>query len=120
MNMSKPTTNGADVAVMDPSENDPCMGKASDKEVNYFVRFRSDACRKWNLSHKVFYAGLGLIAAVVVLVIIVVTLGAAWPHVPHSQKYPVCKDSECLRVSSQVRFMCFVECTFTFQGKESG
>lgn len=91
---------------MEPSENDPCMGDNTKPKsrFQFLINHRDSVCKKTGLTHNGFHVMCGVCVLCFVLFIIVVALGAAWPHIPHRYQFPVCKEAACLRTAAQVNF----------------
>lgn len=104
----KDAKNGVDFASSDAAaECDPCIDTKRQEDTLWNSAVRKVRDRTGLTRWGVYLVG-GLLIVLVVLFITVVALGASWPHTPHHQLFPICKDSACLRASAQVSTTFFV------------
>lgn len=58
--------------------------------------------KKFGLTHCGFLVGILLVCATVLFLLVIIILGVTWPRTPHSQMFPICTKSACLRSSALV------------------
>lgn len=103
-----PKSNGTDVPPNEePLESDPCM-EGQDGKKTPFRRYRDEISARTGLSHKGVYIVAGIVILAFLLFIIVISLAAAWPRIPHKYQFPVCKEAECLRAAAQVSSLSYL------------
>lgn len=101
----KPNRNGAEVAGVDACESDPCMhGRKGAKRARRWQDAERKLMDKTGMPKRALYAAGALLLVSLLLVVVVITLSATWPRVPHHLQFPVCKEPSCLRVAAQVCF----------------
>lgn len=64
--------------------------------------FEKKIRKKLGLTHHGFVAGIVLLCLMILSLLIIIVLGITWPKIPHSQLYPICTRTACLRASSLV------------------
>lgn len=101
----QPKSNGTDVKQnVEPSEIDPCMedSKINKRHSNIFYKYRNQFSEKSGLSHKGVYIVTGIVIFSLLLFIVVISLAALWPTIPHRYQFSICQEAECLRAAAQV------------------
>ncbi|KAL0268403.1 UNVERIFIED_CONTAM: hypothetical protein PYX00_010359 [Menopon gallinae] len=80
------------------------IGRNGDgKKLNFAnSTFEKRVRKNLGLTHYGFVVGIVLLCLIILSLLIIIVLGITWPKIPHSQLYPICTKTACLRASSLV------------------